>query len=218
MDDIACNTCFSRLYDSPQFQCGHVFCESCVIKLNDQGGSLCPYCNEKVEQRSQDDNFDIKPEVAASGLFPKDAAEGYCNDHAIPINFVCLDCNILMCVNCLMINHLECSHLKTSFALEKVKEIKCSMIKSYIQQQQQSNEDKKIQMLQGKEILDQLWKMMEEIEDSDQICHILTIEKELNDINFSKMDKNQFKIVEFGKKSMICSVNPEHFVKTVSSD
>ncbi|KAK7483385.1 hypothetical protein BaRGS_00025325 [Batillaria attramentaria] len=122
---LTCSLCLDTFRSPKLLPCSHTFCEACLKDLvsNHPSGKFpCPSCREEI-QVPQDgvsafkNNFYIKPEELQR------ARDGsYCSKHPKKeIELYCVDCDVLMCVTCLVTKHNQHKAEDISEATERFK-------------------------------------------------------------------------------------------------
>ncbi|KAK7483387.1 hypothetical protein BaRGS_00025327 [Batillaria attramentaria] len=122
---LTCSLCLDTFRSPKLLPCSHTFCEACLKDLvsNHPSGKFpCPSCREEI-QVPQDgvsafkNNFYIKREELQR------ARDGsYCSKHPKKeIELYCVDCDVLMCVTCLVTKHNQHKAEDISEATERFK-------------------------------------------------------------------------------------------------
>ncbi|KAK7483386.1 hypothetical protein BaRGS_00025326 [Batillaria attramentaria] len=122
---LTCPLCLDTFRSPKLLPCSHTFCEACLKDLvsNHPSGKFpCPSCREEI-QVPQDgvsafkNNFYIKREELQR------ARDGsYCSKHPKKeIELYCVDCDVLMCVTCLVTKHNQHKAEDISEATERFK-------------------------------------------------------------------------------------------------
>ena len=115
-EDLICPVCLEEFQDPRILPCHHYYCAKCIDNL--AGAALqfvCPECR-KVTPRSGGASAMFPPAFTVNRLKEKldksrvqlpgaPAASSRCADHGHPVSFVCLECRVDVCPECVLVTH-----------------------------------------------------------------------------------------------------------------
>ena len=178
---LDCSICFERFTDSVDrlpriLSCGHSFCHSCLDVIL-QSSKLCSTCKESITYATVDKipiNFALKtisnecPKLEENSRSKHDlSSDGVCPLHYCPNHFLCLDCQVLACGTCIVLNHKTCKSSTITEGLDMLKE---KYLAQYIAKQKKANEDLCKQIDQStKEQQIEIEKYMKKVEQARKI-------------------------------------------------
>lgn len=120
-EDLTCPICLEVFEDPRILPCHHYYCAKCIdILAGVAERFVCPECRN-VTLKSGGASAMFPPAFMVNRLKEKleksrlqrpraPAASSRCADHGYPVTFVCLDCRVDMCPECVVVTHKGHSH------------------------------------------------------------------------------------------------------------